>query len=402
MRRWMVCCFVALAGAGVMPARSQALLTKPAVADPLEKVIAEQAPLADAADHLMQLEGARGFGSVVIDNDSNQVRIYWKGQPSDELLTRVADVRESGVVVSIVQAQWSASELDAEVRRLGAQILDAGDLALRRIGPSPDMTHIEVDLAATDLVRARDLIRSALPLEFVSESNYAPVAGRWDDTAPFYSGLMMDYYGGIFQGYSYCTGGFAVRHGDGTEGLITANHCGASRDWYTPLNDQFIGTSGAGSSSLDATTVTGGDYYPRMYGSDTHLGSTSRIVQSSANPAVGALLRASGAASGAEVVEVVSVLQYLNSGGTLVRPGFETLDPEGDASIGSGDSGGPIARPIDDTYVAARGMIDSIDISNTGTCQGSTVPTGRQCSPEAFHINISAILNGLGLTIQTG
>ena len=50
--------------------------------------------------------------------------------------------------------------------------------------------------------------------------------------------------------------------------------------------------------------------------------------------------------------------------------------------------------------VTARGIIDAIDLTTQVPCKGRT--DGRRCAWRAFHVNISQVLSGLGLTIQTG
>lgn len=90
-------------------------------------------------------------------------------------------------------------------------------------------------------------------------------------------------------------------------------------------------------------------------------------------------------------------------GGTYrVGPGFWVGNEARTASVGQGDSGGPVAAPngTDTSRVVARGVISAIDPNALGSCTGMT-QDGRQCAWRSFHVNIEDALRGLGLTIKT-
>lgn len=112
---------------------------------------------------------------------------------------------------------------------------------------------------------------------------------------------------------------------------------------------------------------------------------------------------ASGSLSGASVLRVTHTNQYVtNEDGVAVGPGFWALNEEGDATVGQGDSGGPVAGTHSDpNRVTARGLISMIALgSYPGSCTGLT-SDGRLCSTRSFHVNIGSIAGGLGVTVKT-
>jgi hypothetical protein len=200
--------------------------------------------------------------------------------------------------------------------------------------------------------------------------------------------------------YRYCTTGFAVWKPNGMEAMTTARHCGTDMDWASPLSDAFVGHTGAGQCGIDTALLTGANYGPHIFVGPWDS-STGRTVVGYGNPADESYVFVSGSWQGASTVRVKSVGQYVDIYGCRVGPGFWTRDEELDGSVGTGDSGGPVAGatsgPITDTI--ARGEIELIDANTVTACVGRQ---STACGYRAFHINISAILNQLDATLQTG
>jgi hypothetical protein len=149
--------------------------------------------------------------------------------------------------------------------------------------------------------------------------------------------------------------------------------------------------------------LTGASYGTAIYVGD-HNSNQGAVIGGAANPAVNSYVFASGSFSGASVLRVVSTNQYLtNAEGVLVGPGFWALNEEGDATVGQGDSGGPVAGTHSNPdRITARGLISHIATGNyLGSCVG-VVHDGRLCATRSFHVNISAITSGLGVTVKTG
>lgn len=154
------------------------------------------------------------------------------------------------------------------------------------------------------------------------------------------------------------------------------------------------------SPGLDATVLTGGDYSPVIYVGDYQSDVTRQVV-GAGNPAQDSWVFPSGSWSGASVVQVTLVNQYVNLDGQTVGPGFFTEHPNRVASVGKGDSGGPVAQGTAAiTTVNARGMISAIDRNTEGPCQG-LVTSGRVCGWRAYHVNITQIANALNFTVMT-
>ena len=106
------------------------------------------------------------------------------------------------------------------------------------------------------------------------------------------------------------------------------------------------------------------------------------------------------------------MLQLANSNNTYINidglgtvgPGYWAIEPNHVASVGQGDSGGPVAQTVSlsdgSLAVMAGGVITAIatDPSYIGACQGYQVD-GRQCSYWSFHVDIEAVMFHWGLQI---
>jgi len=360
-----------------------------------------QVPLVKAADELQALVEKHklpGFAGVAIQIDKRSVELFWKGTVPGVMNRAITKLR-GGVAVTVTPAAYSLKELDREAKRVASQNLDS----VVEVGPTADYSGLEVVTdEALGLAAARRAITSTVPMTFKTGKPAQPAYARWDDSEPFWGGNAIDrLVNPILRTYTYCTSAFAGRRSNGQETLITARHCGQNVDWTTPSSaDRFVGRAESGNASLDATVMTGADYNSVMYVGPTNS-TTGRVVRGSGNPADNTVAITSGSWSGAAVANVRGVNRYVNvtDVGT-VGPGFWTEDTAGVASVGQGDSGGPVASAIDTQTVAARGMISAIDSSQIGTCVGR-VTDGRQCSFRSFHVNISNIASAFGMVIQT-
>lgn len=171
-------------------------------------------------------------------------------------------------------------------------------------------------------------------------------------------------------------------------------------DWRTPIGNRPVGRTASGNANLDAIVLLGSRYSGIIYvgGPRSNVG---RTVVGVGNPALNSFVFASGSWSGAHVLQVHLLNQFINLEGQTVGPGFFTFDLEGDGSVGNGDSGGPVAQAAADPItVNARGMIDAIDLNFETECEG-IVADERRCASRAFHVNIGQIATGLGIMIKT-
>jgi streptogrisin D len=391
-------------GSPVPPAGPESASDSPRIVDgagTLTEVEQAQLPLVEAADEIQALvdkHGLAGFAGVAIDLQRRSVTLSWKGELPRVLATELRRIR-ADVDVEVVPVPYSLAELDHEARRIARE--HSGVVA--EVGPTPDFRGLRVavkaDLAAPAATAAADGIRSHIPLTFDGTSR-PERAMRWDDISPFWGGNAIDrLVNPILRTYVYCTTAFAGRRPNGQEVLITARHCGTNKEWRTPLGDRLVGTTENGAASLDATVLTGGDYSPLIYVGN-YQSIVGRVVVGAGNPAQYSWVFPSGSWSGASVVQVTLVNQYVVLDGQVIGPGFFTEHPDQVASVGEGDSGGPVAQAADLTTVNARGMISAVDRNTEGPCQGLVV-TGRVCAWRAYHVNITQIANALNFTVMT-
>lgn len=364
-----------------------------------------QADLTAAADRLQRLAtgpGGDAWAGTQINHRTDSVVLYWDGPLPRGIGGAVREVRSNSVRVDVRSVDYSLQELDREARRIAALDPEQVGAKITGVGVRSDYSGLEVSVARSKQIPAAEAsIVSRYELTFRSMPEAEPAAWRWDDTPPFWGGAAIDHRTSVFGSYAYCTTGFAVKSSS-TENIITARHCGpAGWDWNTPIGDRFVGDIGSGRANIDAALLSGADYSPHIYVGPWDS-STSRTVVGSGNPPDESFVFASGSWSGASVLRVKSVNQYAVVNGVRVGPGFWTRDEELDGSVGQGDSGGPTASGVGTgNDVKARGMIDAIDTSTQRPCLGRT-DGDRICAFRAFHVNISAILNGLSRSIQKG
>lgn len=371
--------------------------------EPLDAASVAQLPLINAADEIMALvdeEGFAGFTGTRIDDATAAVVLLWKGQVPPSMNDLVQEIRSEGVRVDVRSTDYTLSELDAEARRIAALSPSRIGVKITGVGPLDDYSGLQVSVEPGALAEAATAIKSAFPLRFAEmpEPSFTALFHRWNDFTPFWGGAMMD-SGNILIGYAYCSSGFGVRRSNGTEALTTANHCGA-RSWGTPDGNVHVGNSSAGVASTDSTVVTGEDYARCVYTSTDFRGSDADCIIGHGNPADESLVWASGAGSGRSTVRVKLVNQYIVNGGTTIGPGFWTEHGSRVASVGQGDSGGPVVNQITEGSIRARGMLDAIDNSTIGTCTGWQTD-GRLCAWRAFHVNITSVLSSQSLTLMT-
>ncbi len=377
----------------------------------LDPLIVAQMPLSNAADKIYALwdsDGLSDFGGISLDNENSAVVLYWKGgRLPSQMSTLVADLR-STVTIRVVNTTYSLAEFQAESKRLIEQGR-VGTVVVNRAGPSPDFSSLKVGIDtnvdepdADKLAAAQRSITSVMPLDFSVAKTLDTFRRRWDDEEPFYGGAAIDKNDWWSPVYDYCTTGFAVTTSSGTEGLLTAAHCGYGESYYTPDGDQYVGTvSNPISCIYDAGTLIGRNYDPRVYAGSWSSGRSLGVI-GSVVPTVGQYVYMSGSWSGEHMTRVVSTFEYTSGCYPwAVGPGFWTEDQQGDGSVGDGDSGGPVYRYVSGSTVRGAGIIRGGDTINyQAPCEGRTA-SWRSCASRAFHMHLPAVLSGLNVTLQT-
>ena len=320
------------------------------------------------------------------------------------MLALVTTLRRT-VSIRVVNAAHSLTEFETEAKRLIEQGR-VGTVIVNESGPSSDFSKLEVGIDtnvdqpdADKIAVARTAITSTLPLSF-SVEKLPTKFSRWGDTSPFYGSAAIDHRNWLGE-YEYCTTGFAVTTSSGTEGLLTALHCGYGDDWRTPNGNRLVGTiSTPAVCTLDTGTIVGQDYSPRIYKGSWN-GSNWASVKGQHVPAVGEIVNVNGSHSGQHAVRVESTFRY--TGGCspwAVGPGFWTVDQQGDGSVGDGDSGAGVFRHVTGGVRGVGITLGGDTINHGATCEGRQA-SWRFCSSRAFHMHLHAVLNGLNVTLQT-
>ncbi|GAB3854935.1 hypothetical protein GCM10029963_48740 [Micromonospora andamanensis] len=358
----------------------------------------DQAPLAALADQIQEhvtKQRLAGFAGVAIDVATRQVTLYWKGVAPAPFIAGLT--KANGVRMRTVSVPYSLAELDSEARRIAQQ----NPSTVASVGPRADFTglSVAVDRAAPSARVASAAITSAIPLSFTTSSRTEP-ASRWADVTPYWSGNAIERPAGIGRVYR-CSTAFAGKTTSDHSVMVTSYHCGANAEWKSPNSGWIVGNSNAGQASIDSMLISGSHYEGNMYVGDVNS-NQGVPVYGAGNPALNSWVFASGSHSGASVVQVASVNTYINlSGIGTVGPGFHTVNTDGVASIGQGDSGGPIAQAVSvtgGTAIYGRGVITGGTPTTEGPCQG-VQSSGRQCWRQTFHVNIYEVMARWGIMI---
>lgn len=112
--------------------------------DELEDLAGEQAraqaPLVAVADEIQRVVDEHdldGFAGIAINDEAGVVTLYWKGEPSDEIGSVIAD---SAVTVEVRPADYTEAELQAEAERIARLGTTRSGVAILQVGPLDDYT----------------------------------------------------------------------------------------------------------------------------------------------------------------------------------------------------------------------------------------------------------------------
>lgn len=190
-------------------------------------------------------------------------------------------------------------------------------------------------------------------------------------------------------------------------GMLTAKHCGANEDWYTPAG-KYIGASNLNTTNSDITglmwtTTTPG--YPGFRGRIYYGSYTSNDtggMAGSGSPIFDELQCMSGSYSGAVCSNRVFQRNYydesLNGG-----PMHVTRQVNDVAAAGNGDSGGPNYF-LGSQQRRARGVITAISIADEDVrdCRGvPSDPPDRVCSRIVLSTTLQPFLNATATLVTT-
>lgn len=350
-------------------------------------------------DFVAESDQASDF-AVVVQTGSASLQIRWKGGKPPAELTSLLSKRFPSLVVSVQSTAYSAEEIDNAIHELMDQAR-AKNIVINSLAPQDDFSGILVGVPSVSAQVASENLSSPIPLVyFRQDGGYIPTSRR-ADTPPFWGSIAVTSQDG-----DECTAGIPVIRTNGTPGLLTAYHCGIRKVFRTFAGGTIVGTSGAGDASTDGTIIQGGaSYGQRVY--DGAYNSTDSVTMTGmGNPAVNQGVCFDGAFEGRHCTDVVVIQTgvYANIDGDGLRgPGFWARRAGAKPTIGSGDSGSPVFDWSNgaQTTIAIRGLAVGVspDLHDDAQCAGSP-DLARICSVQAFSINITALKNQLGFTLN--
>lgn len=384
-----------------------------------------QAPLLAAHRALESVanQSGPGLGTIQVDWDANELRLYWKGQLPSALVAALDQVRERHVV-HVHPAEYSWVELDAVIQSMIRQVQNQPILdPVVGIQMETDLSGLIIFLDSPDLAvqpladRLLEVADVDVPLRFVHEEwaisvDPAEAGSRVDDQPPFVGGARMQYTSGFFSTTTHrCTTGFSVETYDKTlTGMASAKHCGKDQVWYTPAgkkigkSDMYLTQEHDG---MVITWPTGGllsaknpGFAGKIY-VGTHASTQTGGIAGSASPVLGELQCVSGSFSGAWCSNRVDHVNYYDTDLGMGGPMHVTTQTSGLAAAGNGDSGGPNYSLGTNTRTA-KGIISAIAInSNERPCRGEPTTKTRVCSHIVFHTTLQPFINAFGLRVKT-
>src|SRR2546423_9757514 len=154
---------------------------------------------------------------------------------------------------------------------------------------------------------------------------------------------------------------------------------------------------------MDGMLVSGGEYDSAEYTGPWNSNQGVPIY-GAANPPLNSFAVPSGAFSGSSVVQITQVNTYTNVTGLgRIGPGFRSVEPNHNPTVGQGDSGGPLSQTVSlsdgSLAVMAGGIITSGVLDFHGTqCQGIQ-DDSRRCGWASFYVQIEDLMSHWGVTI---
>jgi hypothetical protein len=202
-------------------------------------------------------------------------------------------------------------------------------------------------------------------------------------------------------GAARCSTGFAALDSSNNSHMVTAEHCGVDKDWRTPIGHAAIGRSHAGVGHMDIMLVSGTAYSGVTY-TGTYNNNIADPVVGTSEAVLGQQACPSGGYSGRDCRTTIGAVGvYIVLNGRTVGPAYRTDHNEGVASVGEGDSGGPVFSWATGSSVYAQGIVSAISTNHLGACQGFA-PAGRRCATRAYHMNLRRALIEVDLDIRLG
>lgn len=351
-----------------------------------------------------QLADDPNFASAEVTRDRTQVIVHWWGEPTSALLDLLATAPS---VSSVVEAtDYRPGDL-----RDTAQELLSNHQSLSYAVAKFDGSGLEVGTSEANSTRKSGsltfLDEVDVPVE-VKSDGVAAANSRQTDKNYHLGGARISLFEDPFV-KANCTSGFhVVKAGETSkQGIMFAAHCGAVESkWIVSdgTNAYNWGPIVARTTAYDGAIMNSGFSQPYIWTS--YWDSTIYTqINGASLPYVGQELCYSGSYSGLSCGSVVQETNYYyNLGGDLTNvKGFRSVQRNGTAVAGNGDSGGPgyelvsTSSGINKRY--AVGIISAIPSNSPANCQGvpgSALPGGRKCSPTVVATSVVEIGEATG------
>jgi hypothetical protein len=363
-----------------------------------------------ALQQLTESQPAR-YAGLVVDHDQGTVRVFVPatqrsaaGSAIQQLTKTYAGKTGTRLHIDVRPAKYSSADLDATMARIDtAEPFASATRAARTAWyVDPATNRVTVGLTtvtpeATRLARAAfgdrvELVQQdrhnaahkefSVPASTVhvvrTKAALTPPAGygRLYDGTPYYSGDRIIYTQtvGNTTHITECTTAFVVSSG-GAQQVASAGHCGPTgRVWYQGYFDETsstiyesgtMGTAGHvefGNNRMDAQVLTGGNYWPSVYGGSNNS-DLAYGVAGAGSISVGMEVCADGTTTGESCGAKISAINAcisLNDEGTTYTVCNQGLaDATNSAPLSQpGDSGGPVWNlSSNPNNVTARGII---------------------------------------------
>ncbi|MDG4792442.1 hypothetical protein [Micromonospora sp. WMMD1082] len=360
---------------------------------------------ADKVAGFSQQNGGSGLGGIRVSPMTNEIFVYWHGDVPEEISTMASEAADSAKF-HLAPASHTRKQLKEAARQISSSArVRASGVSMVKV--LPDGSGIEVSTSDLDASRRSTAFLSDVRIVFTHRAAAPePFIGRWNDTAPFWGGAVIENRDGHL-----CSSGFGIARSYDTrfQFTLTSNHCktdpltstrfwswggaelGVANDYDWDRDTTAIGTGAAGGSQ------------GYIYTGDTGQGETFASVSGWANNYVGNLfVCTSGAFSGERCdIEITNTdVDILTENGTIYEQA-EGEQVQLRSAAGQGDSGGPVYTRNANGRVTARGLVSAGDVLNTRTeCTGVTGT--RICSWRIYFSQMSHVVGHYNAVVLTG
>jgi hypothetical protein len=381
-----------------------------------------------------------GFSEIVVNPDTNHLRLYWKGTPPQRVKSILADLPK-GVTADVLPARHSKAELNAA----RAKLISGGKMVDLHVTPSGAALRITSIALATDgsgLVIGYDEDLGVGKRSLVDPLGASARQGRSNSVQALTTGLTGVSTQAVYQPLSkdlsrrndfspwfgasaiksstasICSSGFAVKY-QGSYALTIAYHCvGSGSSSWSTFDGTYIGNSGVPTTSsgtaigvdtdllFPSSGVTGGYLFDGLPDLTT---SYAKPVTGWGHNNKGDYLCTDGANSGIHCnVKITELDTSVVGANGALRPDVDLAMQQSTSDIAAqdGDSGGPVFAGVNNwTGDEARGTITANHATTTCPSSEQThtlFKDKKLCYNGTYFVPIYQTLSLEGLTLVTG